>query len=181
MGYGSVVAPQDAGTVEHLAGALERAAAVWCPESGTVSAAAPSTGEDTTAPVVASWPSWEDLTFGEFASAAEAAAVIPRLEFLRAAAPWECSAPGEKPLPLPKKSETVESMMEAPQASSVVLGNLLAAAVRGLGDDPEGCAARQPTAAARLALAAMVLDRLPVEMQAGLSNPSDCLCFWVYL
>lgn len=190
------------GTIEHLAAALERAAVVWRPvESGTASGGAGSiSGDDTTTPVVATWPSWEDLTFGEFHSVAEAAVIIPRLEFLRAAAPWEwlvhkqsppklafpamsltyyylcySSAPGEKPLASPKKSDAAESMMEDPQPKSVVLGNLIAAAVRGPGDGEEGSAARQPTATARVALAAMVLDRLPVEMQHEV--PAHCIAY----
>jgi hypothetical protein len=168
-----------AGTVEHLTAALERAATVWRQQPGSASAEAPDgnggePGDAGAGAPVPSWPRWDDLTFGEFPSAAEAAAFIPRLEFLRAAAPWECAAPGEPPLPSPAKKMVAQPRTAAEEgfgtaeASSVVLGNLVAAAV---GQQQNGGAGRTRTAAvdanagARVALAAMVLERVPVEMQ----------------
>ena len=159
---GHVAVP--AGTVGHFSASLERAANAWRP----VVAGTARLGEsraDSVHPAM-SWPRWDDLIFGEFSSAAEAAAAIPRLEFLRAAAPWECAAPGEPPLPSPAKkmvaqprTHTVSSATRSAEATSAVLENFIAAAIESDSSHSGGA-----NAGARVAIAAMVLERIPVEM-----------------
>ena len=150
-----------AGTVEHFSAALERAANAWRPFAVGTSQNGGNQGK------LLSWPRWDDLIFGEFASRAEAAAAIPRLEFLRAAAPWESAAPGEPPVPSPAKKTSasqslnteVGSVIRSVEACSVVLKNFVAAAIESDGSGHAGA-----NEGARVALAAMTLERIPVEM-----------------
>ena len=161
-GGGHVAVP--AGTVGHFSASLERAANAWRPVVAGTSRHV-GTRAESVYPAV-SWPRWDDLIFGEFSSAAEAAAAIPRLEFLRAAAPWECAAPGEPPLPSPAKkmvaqprTHIVGSATPSAEKTSAVLENFIAAAIESDSSDCGGA-----NAGARIALAAMVLERIPVEM-----------------